>query len=128
MLFVFIGIESSVLFVGLLYISFIVISFIVDVNKEKNLIDQRASLRVDTRETQQDSSRLSTSVLKSCISIALIFREIIVLFSLTGFLNNMSKEITLPSLMRPPLKPQELVRFFPPPEVLLATEVRKKRL
>ena len=50
MLFVFIGIESSVLFVGLLYISFISSS---TVNKEKNLIDQRASLRVDTRETQQ---------------------------------------------------------------------------
>ena len=29
------------------------------VNKEKNLIDQRASLRVDTRETQHTTSRLS---------------------------------------------------------------------
>ena len=50
MLFVFIGIESSVLFVGLLYIAYPSSS---TVNKEKNLIDQRASLRVDTKETQQ---------------------------------------------------------------------------
>ena len=48
-LFVFIGFESSVLFVGLLYIY----PSSSTVNKEKNLIDQRASLRVDTRETQQ---------------------------------------------------------------------------
>ena len=39
-----------------------------------------------------DPSRLGTSVLKSCISIALIFHEIIFIFSLTGFLNNRSKE------------------------------------
>ena len=46
--FLFIGIESSVLFVGLLYIYFIV-------NKEKNRTES-ASLRVDTRETQQGRS------------------------------------------------------------------------
>ena len=34
------------------------------VNKEKNLIDQRASLRVDTRETQQLEHLLLESVLQ----------------------------------------------------------------
>ena len=46
--FLFIGIESSVVCVGLLYIS-----FIVDCEERKEPNDQRASLRVDTRETQQ---------------------------------------------------------------------------
>ena len=50
MLFVFIGIESSVLLlVCCTYPSS------STVNKEKNLIDQRASLRVDTRETQHSA-------------------------------------------------------------------------
>ena len=57
-----IGIESSVLFVGLLYIS--------TVNKEKNQTDQRASLRVDTREAQQinyTNPRERLSVLVACL-------------------------------------------------------------
>ena len=54
----FIGIESSVLFVGLLYISIILST----VNKEKNQTDQRASLRVDTSETQQTGQSITALI------------------------------------------------------------------
>ena len=46
MLFVFIGVQFCLLVCGTYPSS-------STVNKEKNLKDQRASLRVDTRETQQ---------------------------------------------------------------------------
>ena len=49
--FCFIGMESSVLFVFVFFCC--TCPSLSTVNKEKNRTDQRASLRVDTRETQQ---------------------------------------------------------------------------